>query len=520
MSKIPARTIEPQSETDSSFQRLPNEILLSIIELLEGASLKSLRLVNRVLAQLSESFLFGFIVVCPTVDCLRGFISLLANTSIAQHVLKVDYDCSWSGVKTTFTHGSWGSQHPLERRDDEFLATIREAHFQRPADVPLETALLVALLQLLPCVHTILVFEEKGYVNDILRSLLPQYIRRLCRERGISESRLSPGVPRAQMGTCPTQSILTAVSVVGRSVKVLEARDTRWEDWADDDDWGANFFWERQDLFRHCLSQLEQLTVSFDLVFDTIRTSEKGQRFSNFLYNASHLKLLRLRMTRSRVYTERPEAFGPCQFDFIRCLLTYLRDHQGYTDLGNFEEGPYPTVRAPFFHQLVALDLGSVFCYRRNLLFFLEQMSSTLRFLTLKDMTLKPRRSSNLLEAQKPCWVHLLKCIRTALRLKCFALDGDISNSGLQAWEINNWVEGDCVKERVQLYMIDQRMDICPIEQLAIQPGEDDVTYVTANPAPDGDDSWIVRYPRGSTPPATYQILDLGVRSGSESAGV
>ena len=151
---------------------------------------------------------------------------------------------------------------------------------------------------------------------------------------------------------------------------------------------------------------------------------------------------------------------------------------------------PWAGQKSDWGRKLRTLKLDGLLCRRHELIRLLKRASSTLRSLSLTELTLVKDRDSE----SKPCLVSMMEDIRSATTLNDIYLHDNFTNSGAQQWIIESWHRPGQRRRRdiVQDWILG-KVDTCPLDFLRVVPPAHDFTQKQFDAQlADFDASWAV----------------------------
>lgn len=148
----------------------------------------------------------------------------------------------------------------------------------------------------------------------------------------------------------------------------------------------------------------------------------------------------------------------------------------------------------PLLPSLKALYLLHMSIPQQDLARFLSMHTSSLRLLCLGGIILTQRHNT---QDGKACWVEFIKFLKSNLTLSSVEFVGWLSNGGRQKWFVTHNPAGSHrLRASVRRYIVDPGDRVCPLDCVAIQPGQEDVS----KPPPGADEirgdwTWTMTYP-------------------------
>jgi hypothetical protein len=127
----------------------------------------------------------------------------------------------------------------------------------------------------------------------------------------------------------------------------------------------------------------------------------------------------------------------------------------------------------PLFPCLRSVLLGNATVSQDDLKRLLFIHAATLRTLRLGNIHLIQSEGN---QDRKPCWVQIIKFIKSTLSLTRVEFCGWLSNGGRQKWFVSqNSTRSHRLHPAVQKYILDETEEVCPLDAVAVPPGQEDV---------------------------------------------
>ncbi|KIW15662.1 hypothetical protein PV08_05711 [Exophiala spinifera] len=455
---------------------LPNEILLLIIQACPGSTLKNVRLASKTLEQLATPVLWSKVVLIPNLECIRGFMEALERSKVLLHVTKLVYDARF---------GNFFYRIKTENPMLSFMATpgrdlsieaVTQGRFQPYEDMAIEVAMLGKALRLLPNLRALRVrehedSEEPGPFTSLASLKIPYFYQKMCKKYKVSLEAVKFSSMAGTPGRSYTKGILTAAyssNIRLHSLKAMNVDARGMFGAMAIRPTGAN---HQLRLLRDVLQDLQELELGFRN--DTLLpTANHIEAISFLLRSAKKLKRLKLRMTDC--------SLTRCQYtddDLVSDLAALLETHTaGWT-------------HRPLAPRLETLTLDACICHDQDLLHFLKLHGATLRHLNLSNITLLGGAD------RRECWVKVIKRFKTDLKLTSVSFSGWFTNGGRQQWFVaTDNVDPNRLKPRVEKYVVDKRVQECPLDHVAIKPHLSDVEKPANGEEFEGDLTWTMVY--------------------------
>ena len=446
---------------------LPNECLLLILRQCEGSTLKSARLASKALATIAEPLLWRTLRLVPNTDCLSAINLLLRQTKIACHVQNIIYDAAWEYLIDDFRIQC---EKPATKDSLSTTKILQQAiqNQIKAGDDSAEVAYLTRVLLALPNVHELTVKES--YSTSRASHSVPHYYRKVAKDAllPLSDIRASGALGHFDTNHSHTRNFLLAAYCMRREVGAIDLRDVSWHTFfrlpTDPTQPPAHDLRMRKDLF----SKTKQLDLSFR---GTPSRDYEGnlKPLRELLRSCERLESLYLSFTNiiNRRYTTDSRAFS--------YLLPLLGDHVSMR---------------PLMPRLRDLFLNSVFCTQQDLTYFLALHASTLRHVSLSNISLLRHESRE----TRGCWVKVIKAMKSLLHLETVYFSGWLSNGGRQVWHISEDAsDDDRLRPAVVQYITNRGTQDCPLDNAALQPDREDLERPSEGWF-EGDWTWTMTY--------------------------
>ncbi len=253
--------------------------------------------------------------------------------------------------------------------------------------------------------------------------------------------------------------------------------------------------YQQVNIFNNIIGSLRELEFSFRS--DSLNgAANHFEAVAQLLKAAKRLKKLKLSLTDSS--TNR----------------LHYSDEETMSDFGGLVETSNGTwLCRPLVPKLEALTIDACTCHDEELLHFLKLHCASLRRLELSNITLLGG------EDRRECLVRLIKHLKTELRLESISFSGWFSNGGRQHWSVaKETIGSERLKARVENYVVDRRVRICPLERVAIKPNEGDVEKATNGEEIEGDLTWTMVYSNRYDVDWQPEVPSFGVHSNAISS--
>jgi hypothetical protein len=439
---------------------LPNECLLLILQHCPGTTLKNARCASKTFASLAEPLLWRDLRLVPNLDALGSIKQLVKHSNIACYVQNLIYDTSWEHVIDEFRSKAEkpnlrakNSPAPGKERyscSKVLLHAVRN-RIKSGEDAAAEVACLTPLLLALPNLRELTIKES--ITNFEPTANMPFFYRRVCRDAALLPSEIKGSAAVTPLGSnaSHTRNFLLAAYSTGHKYHYIDLEAVSWHTFFRpplDVNQGTQTldFKVRQILF----SGLKQLDISF-------KGSPSRDAESNLVPLRDLLKSC-----------ERLEGLSLSFSSLVN--RRYANDHRSFSFLAPLLWSSHDN--RPLLPRLKDLFLSSLFCTPKDLVQLLVMHSSTLKHVSLSDISLL----RNELSDSRGCWVQVMKDMKTLLRLQTVYFSGWLSNGGRQVWNVSqDAAESDRLRPRVIRYLLDDNVQVCPLDHVAVRPDAEDV---------------------------------------------
>lgn len=462
--------------TNNRLPELPNEILLNIIQQCPRATLKNVRLASKTLAQMADPYLWRKVVLVPNEHCILGFVKALKRSKVTRLITKLAYDarlCSF------FLHIKQYRQIPPcppqseeeKVRAEVMLDRTAQGRFQPYEDMAIEVAMLSKALKLLPNLREIRVREYEDRNNTAFNKV-PYFYQHICRDLKINPDDVNFKVMTGgSSGRSYTKGILTAAYATSSRLQTFKMTSVDGRALFGVVPMKSSAAQQQLRIFQAMMEDLRFLDLSFrnDTLMTTANHIEAAQAL---LKSAQKVKTLRLRLTDCSV------------------TRSQYADDELLSDLSGLVETPTGSwISRPLLPRLEALTIDACICHDEDLLHFLKIHATTLRRLELANITLLGG------DDRRECWVKLIKAIKRDLKLTSISFSGWFSNGGRQQWFVaKDSVCASRLKARVERYVVDNQIQECPLEPIAIKSNQGDVGKPADGEEYEGDMTWAMVY--------------------------
>lgn len=455
---------------------LPYECVLLILRQCDGSTLKNARLSNKTYAAIAEPLLWRSLRLVPNTDCLSSISLLLRQAKIACHVQNIIYDAAWEYLIDDFRIRC---EKPATKdrlstalgKESAPCSKILQQAIQnqiKAGDDSAEVAYLTRVLLALPNLRELTVKESFSTYRS--PNAIPHYYQQVSKHAGLplSDIRISGAFGSLDTNHSHTRNFLLAAYCMRREFDSIDLRDVSWHTFfrlpIDVNQPPAHDFRIRKDLF----SKIKQLDLSFR---GTPSRDYEGslKHLRELLRSCERLESLYLSFTNiiNRRYTTDNRSFS--------YLLPLLGDHVSMR---------------PLMPRLRDLFLNSVFCTQQDLIYFLAIHASTLRHVSLSNISLLRHESRE----TRGCWVKVIKAMRALLHLDTVYFSGWLSNGGRQVWHVSEDASGDDrLRPAVVKYITERDIQNCPLDHVAILPDHEDLERPPAGWI-EGDWTWTMTY--------------------------
>ena len=481
-------TSRPHS--NQSTPLLPNECLLLVLRQCDGSTLKNARLASKTLARLSEPLLWRTLRLIPNTDCLACIGDVLRRSSIACHVQNVIYDASWEYLIDDFriksdkiaidekaSAVSGGNVPSIKVLRQAILAQIKAGE-----DGAAEVAYLTKFLRNLSNLHELTVKES--FTTFEALDCMPHYYQKVCKDAGVpnSELRLSGGLGPADTGHSHTRNMLLAAYSIDRDFDIVDLRSVSWHTFfrmpIDAKQPPTHDFRIRKEMFR----KIKQLDLSF-----------RGSPSRDFETNLKPLRDL----------LKSCDSLESLYLSFTNLInRRYSTDNRSFSYLSPLISD---SRLKPLMPQLREMYLNSVFCTEHDLVHFLANHASTLRHVSLSNISLL----KNDLSDNRGCWVQVIKFMKALLSLNTVYFSGWLSNGGRQIWHVSeDAADDDRLRPAVIRYLTNKNIQDCPLDHVAIRADHEDLEKPRSG-WHEGDWTWTMTY-------ASYKSRGEQTHSGAQ----
>ncbi|OCT53468.1 hypothetical protein CLCR_09924 [Cladophialophora carrionii] len=500
--------LTPLHPPTRALPELPNEIFLLLIQRCSGATLKQLRLVSKTLAQLTEPYLWREVVLVPNDHSILGFARALKRSRVLRLVTKITYDARFGAFFTRIKDVSPDPSlpYPAAERSKElsFLDTTSIGHFKPYEDMSIEVACLAKALRLMPNLKEACIREyEDEPSNGIPAHLttsdikVPSFYLRLCKKMRVDPEKVSWSTMVGASGRSYAKGFITAAFSADCRLQELKAKGIDGRAMFGVVPMKSSALFQQVNIFKNATDSLRYLEFSFRN--DTlISTANHIEAVREMLRSAKRLRTLRLKLT--------------------DCSTSH--HHYADEDLmsdfcGLVESSTGIWLCKPLLPKLENLIIDACICHDEDLMHFLRIHSGTLRRLELSNITLLGG------DDRRECWVRMIKHLKTELKLASISFSGWFSNGGRQQWSVaRDPVGPERLKAKVEKYVIDRRIRVCPLEPVAIKPNEGDVEKPANGEEFEGDLTWTMVYSNRHTDHVDWQPTEpsFGINSPTVSS--
>ena len=458
---------------------LPNECYLIIAKHCTGATLQNFRLASKLFKSLADPVVWRHVRIVPNIDCLSRFAELLDDRPIASFVQTLVYDTNWQGIpdqlKAKYDKDG-PSSNPATTSHRQTVDRCIQAQVRSIEGTLTETALLTRILLRIPRLQK-LRCDERGVPfhddNDP-----PPFLNKLCKDADVKPATLRMTAAYAPMQYIShLKSLLVAASAAKRSLESLELYHIAWHSLnqqlssvADSSGRIPGTFQYRLEVFKNIKSLKLQFQNSPSPDLDS------GLRALRQLLKAcENLEMLRLRMA-DNVQTR------------------YSTDYRMFSYLSALADTRSMKALMP---KLRELNLQNCTCSQKDLLTFLMMHSSTLRVLTLANISLLRQEDNDM----RGCWIHVIKAMRHALRLEKVTFDKWLCNGGRQRWYICNDKSAaeSRIRPQIEDFVTKMTGSALPVtlEAMVVQAVQNDVPKPISGIEVEGDWTWAMTYSQG-----------------------
>ncbi|KEF59621.1 uncharacterized protein A1O9_04467, partial [Exophiala aquamarina CBS 119918] len=453
---------------------LPNEILLQIIQTCPRLTLKNVRLASKNLAYMAEPYLWREIVLVPNDSCILGFIKELKRSKVTRHVTKLVYDARFGQF---FTHLKTyppdpGVQWPADdkARVEALLDRVSQGRFYPYEDMALEVAMLSKALRILPNTREIRVRDYEENSNAVVTKI-PHFYQKLCRLSRVDPGKVNFTKMVGSNGRSYTKGIMTAAFSAGLRLQSLKSKNL-----------------DARALFgvvpMKSSAAYQQLCI-FQAVMDSLRVLDLSFRNASLMSTACHLDCIQSLLKCAR----KLKTLTLRLTDYTTTRYQYPDDELSSELSILLESSTGAWLSRPLLPRLENLTIEACICHSEDLIHFLKIHAATLRRLELSNITLLGA------EDRRECWVSLMKYFKNQLKLSHVSFSGWLTNGGRQHWFVaKDSVSEDRLKAKVERYIVDKHIPLCPLEPLAIQANQSDVGKPANGKEWEGDITWTMIY--------------------------
>ncbi|KAJ9653017.1 hypothetical protein H2198_007764 [Neophaeococcomyces mojaviensis] len=480
---------------------LPLELLDLILNEVENFELKTLRRTSKFLNKLSTPRLFARFVLYPHTRSFERLISISESDHLRHHVQRLDYDTTYLGVTPWLVKHSEAVWSEGIRPEDKkkVLKHARQLDSQRirSSDIMDNLAQVHYLEQAFPALTNLKHLElcELGYLESTEpffdRDSMPHFYKQMEEETcgQFPHTRL----PRGPLGLIHSgletyaHALLMAASKLPHPLEELRLYGVTWFNLLLQSDLSRH-----QPLFQKHLANLKSLCfVAGECQY--FPGALAMTKFQNLLRAATNLEEFVLCVKGSW----ENKTYGHAFID----EGTGERISSMFQGIQPKNAGPVPA-QLTWTPKLRYLDLYGLHCTAKEFKSVLKACVTTLESISLATIILLPESED--IECPRACWVKVFKWMQRHLKSPKFLnINGVLTNGGLQQWSINPLNEDpDCLRMKTYKFLLEGGP--CPLEHLAIQPGDYDVKMKThfdnfpveliLDKKYKGDESWHTEY--------------------------
>ncbi|KAK5045796.1 hypothetical protein LTR84_008889 [Exophiala bonariae] len=466
----------PDHIPDRPPPELPNEIFLQIIQRCPRPTLKNVRLTSKNLAQMAEPYLWSQVVIVPNESCVLGFSEGLKHSKVTRHVTKLVYDARFGGFSTHLK--SYPPDPGLIGVDEDkaqieaVLDRVSQGRFNAYDDMSFEVVMLSKVLRLLPNLQEIRVRDYDEASNATITKV-PQFYRKLCRLSKVDPDTVDFAKMNGGSGRSYTKGIMTAVFSTDLHIQSFKSKNL-----------DARCFFGQGNASMKSSGANQQLRI-FQAVVRHLRVLDLSFRNGTLMSTASHIECLQIILKSCRKLKELTLSLT----DYTTTRYQYPDDELTSELSILLESSTGSWMAQPLLPRLESLKIDACICHSEDLIHFLKIHATTLRKLEMSDITLLGG------DDRRECWVSLIKYFKTHLNLSHVSFNGWLTNGGRQHWFVakDNICE-DRLKAKVEKYITDKRISVCPLEPLAIQVNQSDVVKPANGKEWEGDITWTMVY--------------------------
>ncbi|KAK4937106.1 hypothetical protein LTR10_022158 [Elasticomyces elasticus] len=456
---------------------LPNEIIVLIIQKCPRATLKNVRLASKSLAQLADPYLWRKIVLVPNDQCILGFVKAMKRSKVVRHVTKLTYDARFGSFFHNIKNIPSGpslSSKAEKAQGERLLERAAQGRFQPYEDMSVEVAILIKALRMLSNLREIRVWDYEDALEmrgDSSHLKVPFFYHKMCQLVKIDPKVVNFSTMAGSSGRSYTKGVLTAAFSAGNRLNTFKTSNVDGRALFGVVPMKPAVALQQLGIYHEVMENLHTLELAFRN--DTlVTTANHIQALQSLLRSAKKLKHLKIRLT-----------------DCSVSRYQYSDDELMSDLVGLLETPTGGWVSRPLLPRLETLTIDAGICHDEDLLQFLKIHSSTLRRLELSNITLLGG------EDRRECWVKLIKHLKTDLKLASISFSGWFSNGGRQQWFVAKDSIGDNrLKAQVEKYVIDKRIQKCPLEHIAIKANQGDVEKPANGEEYEGDLTWTMVY--------------------------
>ena len=425
---------------------------------------------------MAEPYLWREVVIVPNESCVLGFCEALKHSKVTRHITKLVYDARFGGFSSHLK--SYPPDPGLVAIDDgkarieAVLDRVSQGRFNAYDDMSVEVAMLSKALRLLSNVREIRVRDYDEASNATITKV-PQFYRKLCRLAKVDPDTVDFAKMNGGSGRSYTKGLMTAVFSTDLRIqsfksKNLDARSFFGQGSASMKSSGVN---QQLRIFQAVVRHLRVLDLSFRNG-TLMSTASHIDCVQMILKSCTKLKKLTLHLT-----------------DYTTTRYQYPDDELASELSILLESSTGSWVAQPLLPRLESLKIDACICHSEDLIHFLKIHATTLRKLEMSNITLLGG------EDRRECWVSLIKYFKSDLNLSHVSFNGWLTNGGRQHWFVaKDNICKDRLKAKVERYIVDKHVPVCPLEALAIQPDQSDVVKPANGKEWEGDITWTMIY--------------------------
>ena len=457
---------------------LPSECLLMIFQHCNPQTLCNVRLTCKELLHLSQPSFWHTIRLVPNVGCLTDFANV-AQGAVGAFVRHLIYDVSWQFLNEEFKALA---EHPERRQPvatceeraksaTSWLARCHREALDPTRDKCTEVIHIRNILRGTRGLQEITIDDDSQSLTG--NGSIPPYYRQVCHKAEISAPATAYEFMRfnscEERLHCHTSNLLIAVQDFGSGCRNYNLKKLRFEGL-----FGTSGLLSKKPAPSHDF--LMQLAVFTNM-------KRLSLSLDSFSYPDSH-------MTQLQRLLRKCNALEGLKLSFMTTSERVpSKKNRNTSMLAGLLNGRPP--RRPLLRSLVALHLNQMVCTERDLVLFLSQHSATLRHLRISNTTLVSESGS----PRHGCWIAVIRAIRSHLNLESIRFSDWLSNGGRQCWYIpSERADPGRIRPQVERYITDSSATTCPIEHVAIQDNQDDVSVAINGSEEEGDWTWTMTY--------------------------